>query len=263
MRPGPLWSLVLLAGLASAVEPPVLRVGLDPRSPPFAYVPGREDVPDDLEAPPQLSEAQLSRLVGFEIDVMNAIAQRIAMRPQVVQVSWDELEKGLLEKRYDIILAEWTPSPTTPPRILASSPYIDWSLVVVARAGDKRIRSTADLEGRAVGHYPDPSVERGLAAMRKSLGARFMVKRNEQILFAELKAGRLDAVIYDSMYVRWRVARDPSLRIVGEPLSRLGYHVGVRREDQALYDLIEVALREMVGGGEVERLRQRWDKERP
>lgn len=88
---------------------------------------------------------------------------------------------------------------------------------------------------------------------------RFEVRDTLQELFADLEAGELDAVIYDSLHVRWLVARNPRLRTVGTPLNTLGYHVGVRREDAGLVERVRAAVRDLVASGEMQKLRRRWE----
>lgn len=140
---------------------------------------------------------------------------------------------------------------------MASEPYATWGLVVTVRA-DSKVGSYADLARAAVvGHYSDPAVERTL----RSLGlAQTRSYDSEGTLFRDLKLGVLDAVVHDSTYARWRVKADPSLRIAGEPLNRMGYHVGVRRQDAELLAKVQAALKQI--GPQVEGLRATWETAR-
>jgi polar amino acid transport system substrate-binding protein len=78
-------------------------------------------------------------------------------------------------------------------------------------------------------------------------------------LFNDLGAGGLDAVVFDSVYVRWRVMRDGAFRVVGEPLNRLAYHVGVRREDAALLSRVNSAIRDLRASAEMAQIRRHWE----
>ena len=237
----------------------ILRVGLDPRSPPSAFVPGANYSYDDTRQPPLIGEEALRRLEGFEIDVMNALARRLGMSPRVVPTSWYALERGLLEGRYDVILSSWTPSDRTPKEIAASIPYYDWGLIVAVRAEDARIRTLANLAGRKIGHIPDPSVERALRELNTGLGVgSVLVRDSGSLLFDDLKAGTIDALIFDSPSVRWRVSRDPFFQVVGEPLNRLGYHVGLRREDAALLARFNVAIQAFRDSDELHEIQRKW-----
>jgi polar amino acid transport system substrate-binding protein len=228
---------------------------METRSPPWAFEPGRDVSKDDLRKPPKLSPAQLQALEGFDVEVMNALALRLGMQPKVVPTSWLSLEAGLLAGQYDVILSAWTPNPRTPPEIAASVPYCDWGLVITVRAGETSIHSPADLDGHRVGQLPDPTVAR---ALRQMGDGHFVQGENPEKLFADLKGGSLDAVILDSFYARWKASRDPSFQVVGEPLNRLGYHVGVRSAEPELLRKVDAALGALQASGELAAIRRRW-----
>ncbi len=78
-----------------------------------------------------------------------------------------------------------------PATIVYSPSYCDWGLVVVMRAAD------------------DPSVKRSLFAL--GVGS-FEVRTTVPQLFSDLMAGRFDAVVYDSLHVHWREARQHDVR---------------------------------------------------
>jgi ABC-type amino acid transport substrate-binding protein len=249
-----LWLLLLVA--AAPAEPAVLRIGMDTRTPPWSFVPGLDFSKEDLAEAPRITKAQIGALQGFDVDVMKALAQRLGVTPRVVPVSWLRQESALANGEFDALVSAWTPSPRTPPGIAASISYCDWGLLLAVRAGETEIHSPADLEGRHVGHLKDPSVA---AALREMGDGKFVQAADPEKLFADLKAGVLDAVLLDSFYVRWRVARDPSFRIIGEPLNRLGYHVGVRQDDKALLERVNAAIQALLDSGEIAALRHRWE----
>jgi ABC-type amino acid transport substrate-binding protein len=252
----PLASLLALALLQSAAAPPPLRVGTETRQPPWAYFPGASTSGVDLRKnPPPLSAAQEKALVGLDVDIMKALARRLGRPLQIVPWSWWDLENGLLADKFDVILSSWTPSPKTPAGIWASPPYTMWGLLVATREGETTIQSFSDLTGKRVAHYSDPAVARSLQAMGRGT---FLPFDDPDHMFALLKDNKLDAVIFDSPYVRWKVARDPGFRVVGEPLNRLGYHVGVRREDVPLAEAVQKALAEMQAAGELDAIMKEW-----
>lgn len=254
-------SLVLPMGLAPVrAEAEVVRFGMDTRSRPWVFLPGPDNTREDLRAPPQVTEAQLEKAQGFEVELLRLLEKRLGVETRIVPASWFSLEPDLLARRFDVILSSWTPSASTPETILSSVSYCDWGLVLVVRADEARVRGLGDLEGLRVGHLRDPAV---LPALRAMGGGQFVAFDDADAAFAALKAGDYDAVIYDSFYVRWLTARDRGLRAIGAPLNRLGYHAGVRREDAALLKRIDAALRDLRQSGELETLRRRWEGPAP
>ncbi|HET7293696.1 MAG TPA: ABC transporter substrate-binding protein [Vicinamibacteria bacterium] len=233
-----------------------LRVCMETRDPPWAYVPGHEWDIVDRSKTPTLGARDRARLVGLDVDVMAALARRLEASARVVPTAWVGLERALGGGRCDLIISSWTPTPDTPTAIVASAPYCEWGLLVVARSDDRRIQAVSDLGGARVGHIPDPSVARALAEMGR--GEEFVLGTKTQ-LFQDLRSGALDAVIYDSLYVRWLVARDAAFRVVGRPLNRLGYHVGVRRSDAALAARVRAAVDSLVASGEARAIQAKWE----
>lgn len=251
-----LMGLLIAGGALQAGAAQPLRVGMDTRSRPWAFVPGLDYTKEDWSGPPKISAAQLSQLQGLDIDVMKALARRLEMVPQVVPVAWSGIEQDLLAKRFDVIINAWLPNSKTPPDIVASSPYYRWGLVVAVRAKDTRIQSYRDVRGARVGYFRDQVVDRSV----RTLGARQLVPLDDSDqLFDQLADGSIDAAVEDSTYVRWRVAHDSSFRVVGEPLNRLTYHIGVRRGDTELYKKLEAAIRDFLDSGEDEQIRERWE----
>jgi polar amino acid transport system substrate-binding protein len=246
----------LLAALAASPQPEVVRVGMDTRSRPWAFVPGLDYAGEDFSLPPRITPAQLDQLVGLDVDILAALSRRLGVRVQIVPAVWEEIEKGLVDGRYDVIMNAWVPSSKTPPSVAASSAYYDWGLLVVVNAEDTRIASFADLAGKVVGHFGDPSVDRSAGSLQ---AGRLVPFEDSDALFEALAARKLDAVVEDSSYARWRAAHDREVRIVGQPLNRLGYHLGVRREDAPLLGRIEAAIKDLRASGQLERIRRRWE----
>jgi polar amino acid transport system substrate-binding protein len=256
---GALWLTALLPALAAPAERGVIRVGMDTRSRPWAFVPGLDYTQEDFAKPPSISEAQLAELVGVDIDFLKALEPRLAAGLRIVPAAWETIESGLLEGRYDVIVNAWTPTPRMSDEIVASDPYYEWGLLVAARADEQALRSYRDLAGRSVGHYRHPTIDRSVM----NLGAKRLVGFDDSdALFEALAGKQVDAVIEDSTYVRWRVANDKRFRSVGEPLNRHGYHVALRRSDAELLQRVQKAIRELVATGEPEKIRKRWETRR-
>jgi ABC-type amino acid transport substrate-binding protein len=253
-------SLFTAVAIAAPPGPSVIRVGLDPRTAPWAFVPGYDDSKEDFRSTPRVSTDQLAGLTGLDVEVLHILAREMNVGVEIVPTPWVGLETGLKAGRFDVILDAWTPSATTPPEIVASDPYYSWGLLVVVRASDSSIRAVSDLAGRRVGHVSDPSVLRAVRAMGLGLGADLeRVDEGGDAMFDLLAASELDAVIFDSTFVRWRMAGDSAFRVLGDPLNRLGYHVGVRRDDPVLLARVQAAVRSFVSSPEAAALRQRWE----
>jgi ABC-type amino acid transport substrate-binding protein len=254
-------ALVSIAAMAAAPDrTATVRVGLDPRAAPWVFVPGYDYTREAFLDAPRLSPRQLQGVAGLEVDILRALERRMGVRFEIVQTRWLDLEAGLLASRYDAILNAWTPSPATPDAIRPTAAYYTWGLLIAVRADESEIRSIPDLAGRRLGHVSDPTVLPAVRAMAESVGAqRVVVDQGGEEMFRRLSRREIHALVFDSAFVRWRVARDPAFRVLGDPLNQLGYHAGVRAADRGLWERFQAAIRDYVGSDEALRIRSRWE----
>jgi ABC-type amino acid transport substrate-binding protein len=250
-----LW--LALPSPAFSQESGPLKVGLDPRSAPWAFVPGVDNRSVDFRADPSLTRADLDRVTGIDVDVSRALGRELGRRVVLVPVGYHRLEQALLAGEIDLVVNAWNPTRETPSAIRASEAYFTWGLLVAARRDDARLLSPRDLRGRRVGHFESRLVNQTLF----SLGAgKLQAYQSEERLFADLKQGALDAVVYDSPAVRWRVRSDRSLKTVGEPLNKLGYHVAVRARDEDLFGRVQAAIQALGREGTLADVQRLWEQ---
>jgi polar amino acid transport system substrate-binding protein len=248
--------LPALAGPCFSQDGAPLRVGLDPRSAPWAFVPGADYSAVDFRTEPSLTRAEMDKVTGLDVDVSRALARELGRKLVVVPVGYYRLERALLRGEIDLVVNAWNRTRETPASIRETEPYCFWGLLVAARAGDSRLKTPADVRGKRVGHFESKLVNQTL----HSLGAaELKTYDNETMLFADLKAGAIDAVVYDSPAVRWRARNDRAIRAVGEPLNKLGYHVALRSGDEELFARVEEAIAALTRSGALAEIQRRWE----
>src|SRR5512139_165438 len=92
-----------------------------------------------------------SKLIGFELDIVEAVARELGVRQQLVQTAWDSLVPALERGDYDMAMNGLEIIPGRLARVLMSRPYYVYTLQLMVRKDDDRIRSVRDLPGRTVG----------------------------------------------------------------------------------------------------------------
>ncbi len=197
-----------------------------------------------------------ARLIGFEVDIAEAIG-RILRRPmKFVQNQWDGLVPGLARGDYDMVISGLEITPDRAAVIRFSRPYYVTYEQLAARASDRNLRTLEDCRGRRVGTLKGSLAQRMLD-VRKDLQT---VSYDGQInAYEDLLNGRLDAVLMDHIIALYNVAPLPQLRMTGPPIGRLEYGIGMRKEDAALNQQIDRALSAMIRSGELRRILQDWN----
>jgi polar amino acid transport system substrate-binding protein len=200
--------------------------------------------------------AEPSRIIGFEVEVVNAIGRILGRPAQFVQNQWDGLIPGLERGNYDIVVSGLEITPDRARIISFSRPYYITYEQLVTRSGETGIRSLEDCRGKKVGTLKASLAQRMLEE-RKDLQ---VVSYDGQInAYEDLLNGRLDAVLMDFIIGLYNVATIPGLKMAGEPLSRIEYGIGVRKEDAALLRQIDEALAQMIASGELKRILEDWN----
>jgi polar amino acid transport system substrate-binding protein len=131
-------ALVLASGLIGLwqtrtpiVPSQILRVGIDPSLPPFSFYAG-------------------DQVVGFEIDLANALAQELGVQVQWVALGFDGLYDALRADRVDVIIAAVTPDPLRFNDARYTRSYYDAGLVLVSLTNN--IREMSDLDRGALAY---------------------------------------------------------------------------------------------------------------
>jgi len=195
------------------------------------------------------------RVIGFEVDIVEVIGRILGRRTEFVQNQWDGLVPGLERGNYDIIVSGLEITPDRAEVISFSRPYYVTFEQLAVRRSDNAILSLDDCEGRKVGTLRGSLAQRILEA-RKGIETR---SYDGQInAYEDLLNGRLDAVLMDHIIALYNVAPTPGLRMVGSPVGRLEYGIGVRKEDTQLLTEVNRALEQMISSGELRRILERW-----
>ena len=207
-------------------------------------------------APYQFQDpADPRRIIGFEVDIVEAIGRILGRQTEFVQNQWEGLVPGLERGNYDVIVSGLEITPDRAEVISFSRPYYVTFEQLAVRRSDNAIRSLDDCEGRKVGTLRGSLAQRILEA-RKGIVLR---SYDGQInAYEDLLNGRLDAVLMDHIIALYNVAPTPGLKMAGPPVGRLEYGMGVRKKDTQLLTQVNRALEQMISSGELRRILERW-----
>ena len=200
------------------------------------------------------------RVVGFEVDLAEALAQRLGLRGEFIQNNWDLLIPALKDgSKFDVIIAALERTEENLSQLSMSRPYFAYGQQLVVLAGRTNMTRLADLKGKSVGVL-SASASHRLAEAEGGLDVR--IYADNVNYFRELEVGRLDAVLTDTPIARLYVAENPKLAAAGEPFALGSYAIGVRPEDTELLGRINAALESLLADGTLERIYRKygqWD----
>ena len=195
------------------------------------------------------------RLVGFEVELMEAVAGRLGLRSAPVIVPWDELVPALLRGDYDIAFNGIEITEERRQKIDFTIPYYVFSEQITVRKGETRWTTLESLRGRRVGTLSSSFAQR----LMEQDGAINVVAYPTPVEpYKDLEIGRLDAVLQDVPIAAWYAGPNPRLTNVGEPVGSGWYAGAVRRDSPEFRRRIDGALRGLLSDGTAERIYRKW-----
>ncbi len=154
----------------------VLKIGTEGTSAPFTY------------------HDASGKLVGFDVEIGEAIAKKIGVQPEFVEGKWDGLIAGIDAKRYDVVINQVSVSPERQAKYDFSTPYIASKAVVLVKS-DSAIASFADLKGKKAAQ----SLTSNFGKLAQAAGAELVATDGFNQSVELVLSGRADATINDSI----------------------------------------------------------------
>jgi polar amino acid transport system substrate-binding protein len=214
-------------------------MGVDASTPPFAA--GGTDA---------------SEVVGFDIDLMNAIGVRSGFEVEYVRMEYNNMLKLVRECRLDGAISAIEIKDDLKQQMWLSQPYSTTRHVIVVKQGNIVINGRESLNGMIVGSQGGTLSE---LEMRKTPGVTPKMYASNYAAFQDLINGLIDAVIADYPRAMSYVAvKRNQLKVVGEPFGEIHYGIAVCTDRKDLAKKIEDHLQAIQADGLVQKLAKKW-----
>ncbi|MBM7111934.1 ABC transporter substrate-binding protein/permease [Archangium primigenium] len=197
-----------------------------------------------------------NRLVGFEVDLADALAAKLGVRARMVRGPYDSLLELLARGDFDVVLNGIEVAEEKKRVCLLTRPYYAAAERLTVRRGDKNApHALGELKGRPVGTLPGTLAER---VLRREGADVKTYDGGQDDIYADLKLGRTDAVLLDDPITQYYGAIEPELEVVPGTFGHVDYAVAVRLGDEPLREALNQALEALAREGELRRIYERW-----
>lgn len=213
---------------------------------------------DDKFAPMGFRDEN-NKIVGFDIDLANAAAEKMEKKVKFQPIDWSTKEAELSSGRIDLIWNGYTITDDRKKKVLFTKPYLKNAQVVVTLA-DSKLTTLDDLNGKVVGLQTLSSASDALEAapIRSKIKTVTEFADNVQAL-TDLKSGRLDAVVIDEIVINYYMTKEKeAFKVLNESLAPEEYGIGVKKGNEALLEKLQKALDEMNEDGTAEGISKKW-----
>lgn len=180
---------------------------------------------------------------GFDIDIVQAIADGLDLKLKVKDSSFDTLQSGLAlnSGQCDLAASAMTITPEREKNLAFSDGYYDSKQSLLVPVGSS-IKSIDDLSGKKVG------VQQGTTgktyAEENAKGARLVTFPSDAEMYPAIKAGQVDALLQD-LPVNLDHTKDGKFQIVQEYDTAEKYGFAMKKTNTKMVDAVNKQLKEM------------------
>jgi len=197
-----------------------------------------------------------NKLVGFDVDICAAVANKLSLEPSPVTGAFNTLIAGLTSKRYDAIVGSMAVTPERQTQVDFSDPYYKTGAQLFVGANSK-ITSSTDLKDATVGVALGTTFE----TFARKLAGVSQVKTYQADIDAlrDLEAGRLDAVITQGFMGKF-LAKTAGLKVfaVGDVLYPDVAAIPVNKDNPKLLTAVNAALKTIHDDGTYSKISMKW-----
>ena len=196
-------------------------------------------------------------LVGYDVEVSRAIAEKLGVEPEYVESDWDSLFAGLDAGRYDMVCNGVEVTEERAKTYAFTTPYGYIHTALAVRKDNEDIHSFEDLKGKTTAN----SLASTYMELAESYGATVQGIDTLEETIQLLTAGRIDATLNAdvSFYDYLNVHPDADFKLVAQTAE--ASHVAIpvlKNEDTAYLDALNAAIEELRADGTLKTLSEKY-----
>ena len=197
-------------------------------------------------------------LVGYDVEVSRAIAEKLGVEPEYVESDWDSLFAGLDAGRFDIVCNGVEVTDERAKTYDFTTPYGYIHTALAVRKDNEDITSFEDLKGKTTAN----SLASTYMELAESYGATVQGIDTLEETIQLLTAGRIDATLNAdvSFYDYLNVHPDADFKLVAQTEDASHVAIPVRKGDDSasLLEAINTAIDELRADGTLKALGEKY-----
>lgn len=193
------------------------------------------------------------KIVGFDIDIANALAKKMGVEAKPITTAWDGIITGLQSGRFDTIIGSMAITEERLKQVNFSKPYYYDGAQFFTKKGSN-LTSIKDLNNGKVGVVTGTTFHDEL---KKMDNVKTLQYESDVDNFMALMDGRSDGVV-TGKFVGLQASKKYNMKPVGSLLYSEEIGIAVRKNDKKLLEKLNTALQEIIDDGTYENISKKW-----
>ena len=210
-------------------------------------------------------EEMNGQYTGFDIDLAEAVSEKLGFKVQFQPIDWDMKETELQNGTIDAIWNGYSATDERREKVAFSIPYMENQQVLVTKKS-KQIHSVEDMEDKTLGAQAGSSGYLDFEAQPDLLKNRVKDKKANQYqsfneALIDLKNDRIDALLIDRVYANYYLQSEGILNdynVFSAGFESESFAVGIRPADKRLLTALNQAFIELYKEGKFQEISQKW-----
>jgi len=196
------------------------------------------------------------KLVGFDVEIGEAVAEKLGVKPEFVEGKWDGLIAGLDVNRYDTVINQVGITEERKQKFDFSDPYIASKAALIVREDNADIKGFGDLKGKKAAQ----SLTSNYGKMAEQAGAELVGTDGFDQSIALVVQGRADATLNDSLSFLDFKKKQPNAPVkIAATADDAAYSgIIVRKGDPELVAAINQALKDIKADGTYQEISEKY-----
>ena len=210
-------------------------------------------------------EEMNGQYTGFDIDLAQAVSEKLGVKVQFQPIDWDMKETELQNGTIDAIWNGYSATDERREKVAFSIPYMENQQVLVAKKS-QQIHSVEDMKDKILGAQAGSSGYLDFEAQPDLLKNRVKDQKANQYqsfndALIDLKNDRIDALLIDRVYANYYLQSEGILNdynVFSAGFESESFAVGVRPADKRLLTALNQAFIELYQEGKFQEISQKW-----
>jgi polar amino acid transport system substrate-binding protein len=213
--------------------------------------------------PPFAYETPTKEIVGFDVEVIEAVAAKAGLRVRLVNTPFTGVFASLNNGDLDLIISGVTISERRRQSYDFTRPYFEARQLIAVRK-DSSVRSLQDLAGRTIGVVTGSTGDDVASRAFGKTSGNIRRFDTTPLIVAELAASGVDAVIGDNGVIAYRVQERSDLKTVSDPgFPKEYFGIVVKQGNARLRDALNGGLAAIIADGTYARIYRKWFQSEP